>query len=248
MSWLFDDNKNKVEGLSKEEIYAVLAQAIEDGDLEHIDTSSAFVSKLKSVLTGETHSIEFVTEAQYNTMKQAGTLDSNTYYYITDDSTLEDIEAALESLETDIENIQGNLEEDSPSQFGDYTVSKKKLLWSGNVSISSITPVEICSLSEALSPNAKAVEFICSSNANGDYSIKVPLTNTGGSSKYVIDYGFYPNVTTPYITYTKLYLSYSSNVNKFYGYCERGEYYINTQTSDNIASTMNVTKIYEIIE
>lgn len=155
-----------------------------------------------------------------------------------------------------VELIQGiNLSANKTAQFGDYIVSKKKLLWSGDASIEATSPTEICSLSEALNSNAKAVEFICSSTGNGNYSIKMPFKNTGidsGHLKYVIDFGFYPSSSTPYITYTELYLSYNLsytfNVNKFYGYCKNVNYYINTSTTKDTEATMNVTKIYEIIE
>ena len=105
MFYVLDENKNLVEALDKEGVLALLEQAIEDGDLSHIEADSAFVSKLKSLVNGTTHHVEFVTQSQYNTMEQSGTLVANTYYFITDDDTADDMEALLEELQTKVNNI-----------------------------------------------------------------------------------------------------------------------------------------------
>lgn len=98
MIYVFDDDKNKHEGLSKEQIYAVLEQIIEDGDLEHVEPDSAFVSKFKNRVDGGTYGMAFCTQAEYNTMEQAGTLEQNVLYFITDDEEYEALFAALEDL------------------------------------------------------------------------------------------------------------------------------------------------------
>lgn len=111
--YLLDENKNLVEGYDKEGFLALLEEAIENGDLEHIDENSAVVSKLKSVLNGTTHNIEFVTQAQYNQLKEDEELVPNTYYFITDDTTLEGLEenlndalSRLSSVENDVADIK----------------------------------------------------------------------------------------------------------------------------------------------
>lgn len=98
MFFVLDENKNLVEAYSKEDVLALLEQAIADGDLSHIEEDSAFVSKFKSLINGSTHHIEFVTQAQYNAMEQAGTLTANTYYFITDDTTADDLETAVSGI------------------------------------------------------------------------------------------------------------------------------------------------------
>lgn len=104
--YLLDENKNLVEGFDKEGFLALLEQAIEDGSLENIDENSAVASKLRSVLNGTTHNIEFVTEAQYNQLEAEGELVPNTYYFITDDTTYEGLETTINQVLEDIEALQ----------------------------------------------------------------------------------------------------------------------------------------------
>jgi hypothetical protein len=96
--YVLDENKNKVEAYDKEGVLALLEQAIEDGDLSHIEADSAFVSKIKSLINGTTHHIEFVTQAQFNQLENDDELVPNTYYFITDDTTAEDLEDAVNGI------------------------------------------------------------------------------------------------------------------------------------------------------
>ena len=95
----FDDsNKSKVEILDKEEVYALLAEAIQSGQLPSVDDDTAFVTKLKDPHTGLTHRVCFLTQAQYNQLVAEGKLIGNTYYFITDDTTAEDLESAIQEI------------------------------------------------------------------------------------------------------------------------------------------------------
>ena len=96
--YVLDENNNKVEAYDKEGVLAVLAQAIEDGSLDNITSDSAFISKIKCCVNGVSNNIAFITQAKYNELEANGELRENTYYYITDDTTCEDINAALEEL------------------------------------------------------------------------------------------------------------------------------------------------------
>lgn len=96
--YVLDENKNLVEAYDKEGVLAVLAQAIEDGSLDNITSDSAFISKIKCCVNGVSNNIAFITQAKYNELEANGELRENTYYYITDDTTCEDINAALEAL------------------------------------------------------------------------------------------------------------------------------------------------------
>lgn len=96
--YVLDENNNKVEAYDKEGVLAVLAQAIEDGSLDNITSNSAFISKIKCCVNGVSNNIAFITQAKYNELEAKGELRENTYYYITDDTTAEDINAALEEL------------------------------------------------------------------------------------------------------------------------------------------------------
>ena len=90
-----DNNNNLIEGLSKEEIYALLDEAIRTGQLPSVDDETAFVTKLKCSVTGVASSVAFITEAKYNELRTGGLLKANTLYFITDDTTEYTLENAI---------------------------------------------------------------------------------------------------------------------------------------------------------
>lgn len=90
-----DNNNNLIEGLSKEEIYALLDEAIRTGQLPSVDDETAFVTKLKCSVTGVASSVAFITQAKYNELRTGGLLKANTLYFITDDTTEETLENAI---------------------------------------------------------------------------------------------------------------------------------------------------------
>lgn len=104
--YVLDDNKNLVEAYDKEDVLALLEQAIEDGSLEHITENSGFITKIKSAVDGQTHEISFVTQAKYNELKDAGSLVEGAYYFITDDTTAEDLETHMASIGTDVTALE----------------------------------------------------------------------------------------------------------------------------------------------
>ena len=123
--YLLDENKNLVEGFDKEGFLALLEQAIEQGSLEDIDEDSAVASKIRSVLNGTTHHIEFVTQAQYNQLVADEELVVNTYYFITDDTTAEDLEEVVERNTTDINELKNRTAdlEELTEQLEDYSLT-----------------------------------------------------------------------------------------------------------------------------
>ena len=149
MFYVYDDKNNKVEAYDKEGVLALLEQVIEGGSLENIDANTAFVTKLKDFIDGETHKVAFITQATYNELLAAGTLEAGAYYFITDDTSLEDLETAIEDLgeratdlesratdlesrATDLETSVNKLSQSAITQFGDYIYEKKELLWEGS--------------------------------------------------------------------------------------------------------------------
>ena len=105
MKYVLDDNNNKIEAYDKEEVLAVLEQAIKDGSLAGITADSGFITKIRSFVTGETNKIAFITQAKYNELEAAGELIPNAYYYITDDTTADDINSILNSLLSTTQNL-----------------------------------------------------------------------------------------------------------------------------------------------
>ncbi len=111
--YLLDENKNLVEGFDKEGFLALLEQAIEQGSLENIDENSAVASKIRSVLNGTTHHIEFVTQAQFNQLQADEQLVANTYYFITDDQDWESLEQHIAQYEEHVTELEAELENGS---------------------------------------------------------------------------------------------------------------------------------------
>ena len=112
--YVHDENHNRILAYSAEEVLSVLAQAIEDGDLDNITADAAFITRLKSILDGKTYFVAFLTQSEYNALVQADELEENTIYYITDDSTLDDLQTAFatfqERASADILQLQSNFQ------------------------------------------------------------------------------------------------------------------------------------------
>lgn len=108
--YVLDENNNKVEAYDKEGVLAVLEQAIENGSLEQITANSAFVTKLKCCVGGGTYKMAFITQEKYNELKTNSQLSSDTIYWITDDTTCEEINKALTSINNNITSINNRLD------------------------------------------------------------------------------------------------------------------------------------------
>lgn len=104
-NWVHDDLNNRIEALSKEEVYALLAQAIQQGQLPVLEQDTAFVTMIKSIVDGQAYKIGFCTQAQYNQLAASGQLQQNAYYWITDDTTYEDLVAYIEEIAANIDEI-----------------------------------------------------------------------------------------------------------------------------------------------
>lgn len=104
--YVLDENKNLVLSFDAEGFLAILQQAIADQSLANIDPDSAVASKLRSIINGTVHHIEFVTAAQYSDLVNRGEIVAGTYYFITDDTTEEDLEAAIAQLQEGVSTLQ----------------------------------------------------------------------------------------------------------------------------------------------
>lgn len=107
--YVLDENNNRIEALDKEGVYAVLEQAIADGSLANLVADAAFVSKLRCCVTGGTNKVAFVTQAKYNELKASNQLVTNCLYYITDDTSAEDIDEQFNALNTAINSLDNKI-------------------------------------------------------------------------------------------------------------------------------------------
>lgn len=139
MNYVLDDKGNKIEAYSKEEILSVLQQCIDDGSLSGIDAQSAFVSKLKCCVGGDTYPISFVTQAKYNELKQNKQLVKNQLYFITDDMTEEVLEQNINDLWTEMEAVNETIKKIIAGKVGDVIFSPKKLLFSSDEGVKTYT-------------------------------------------------------------------------------------------------------------
>ena len=103
--YIHDDLNNRIEGLSKEEIYALIDEVIETGELP-TNLQAAFVTALKSIVDGQAYKIGFCSQAEYNALEAGGNLEPNALYIITDDSSYNDLATAINTNADDIDSLE----------------------------------------------------------------------------------------------------------------------------------------------
>ena len=107
--YVHDDNNNRIEALSKEEIYALLAAAIQQGQLPSVAEDTAFVTMIKSIVDALPYKIGLCTQAQYNELEAEGELQANALYIITDDETYDEIIQAIDNLGSDTQALNDDI-------------------------------------------------------------------------------------------------------------------------------------------
>ena len=88
--YCFCDSNCKFETMTKEQILAAIAQAVETGSVGDCDTG--FVTKIKELNGGKTVTFWVGRQVEYNALQEK---DSNCMYIITDDTLHADIDKAL---------------------------------------------------------------------------------------------------------------------------------------------------------
>ena len=91
--YCFCGSNCKYETMTKEQILAAITQAVENGAVSDVDTG--FVTKVKELNRGSFVSFWVGTKAQYNALEQHA---ENCFYVITDDTTQDDLRAAVDSI------------------------------------------------------------------------------------------------------------------------------------------------------
>lgn len=130
MFYVLDEHHNLIEAYDKEGVLAVLAQAIADGSLSGITENSAFVSQLKCCVSGQANKVAFVTQAKFNEMKASDSLLANCLYFVTDDTTADDIDETLTEL---TDTVNGILKSVNDIISGETVVQRSALLTGGKV-------------------------------------------------------------------------------------------------------------------
>lgn len=108
--YVLDDNNNKVEAFDKEGVLNAIEEAIKNGSLEGLVADAGFITKLKCCVSGSTNKMAFITQAKYNELVASGLVEDNTYYFIYDDTTAENIEDQIEYINNEISTISNHLQ------------------------------------------------------------------------------------------------------------------------------------------
>lgn len=90
----------KFESMTKEQILAAIAQAVETGEIQDVDTG--FVTTIKEQNNGKGLKFWVGTQAEYNALETKAT---NCFYIITDDTYSDDINAAVEEMKKEVEAL-----------------------------------------------------------------------------------------------------------------------------------------------
>lgn len=105
MKHLFDDqDKNKYEAYTKQEVLELLQEVIQSGELP--EELNGLVITLKNPIDNLGYKIAFCTQAKYNELVANEELETNCYYFITDDSSwddfMEQVNDAIDDMQSDI--------------------------------------------------------------------------------------------------------------------------------------------------
>jgi hypothetical protein len=90
--------------MTKEQILAAIEQAVSTGEIKDVDTG--FVTKIKEQNANAALSFWVGTSAQYNAIAEKV---ENCFYIITDETAEEDINKAIEQIQTNIESLESRL-------------------------------------------------------------------------------------------------------------------------------------------
>lgn len=106
MFFCLDENKNLVEALDKQGVLNALETAIRDGSLKNLVADSAFVNKLKCCVGGDTFQVAFIPQAKFNELAAVNQLKSNCLYFITDETTVDDLDETIANLNQELSDIK----------------------------------------------------------------------------------------------------------------------------------------------
>lgn len=112
----------RYESMTKEQIMTAIEQAISTGEIGDVDTG--FVTKIKEQNNGAGLSFWVGTQAEYNALDPKL---NNCFYIITDDTTADDINAAIEALQARLATIENKVNN-----------KMNVVLWQGRVDVGDI--------------------------------------------------------------------------------------------------------------
>lgn len=254
MFYVLDEKGNRVEAFDKQGYLNFLQQAIENGDLAGIDAESAFVSKLKCCVGGQTYQLAFVTEAVYNQLKENNQLKLGILYFITDDTSYDILVDAINDIikgkitvpsaenSTKVNGLEIVRSPAGVLKIGDVIIPQKKLLWSGEETDTIVgsgvsSSIEI-DLGKDLTNKTLEIEVLESVGSTSDIAhqfIKYKvITPQSKSNSFVFSFSDRVRVNIYCLESSKTKLSF--------------RFETTTNVPSAYTSYVGVYKIYEIIE
>lgn len=109
------DSKSNFESMTKEQILEAIAQAIQTGQIAELDTG--FITILKEINKGKALRFWVGTSAEFNALEQQET---NVLYIKIDDTSAQDISAALQAMGDEIDEQAAQLQ-DHEEQLNDIS-------------------------------------------------------------------------------------------------------------------------------
>lgn len=92
--YVHDENHNRYEGMTREQIINAIVQAVEQGEITDLD--DGFITKIKEQNGNNNIQLWIGTSAQFNALE---TKDENTLYILTDDDSADDWDQIAEDVE-----------------------------------------------------------------------------------------------------------------------------------------------------
>ena len=116
--YVFDGANNRYDSMTKEQILSAITSAIETHSISNVDTG--FVTTLKEQNNQTGLKFWVGTQAEYNALVSSHSLEGDTFYIIGDDTTIDDLQAAIAELQTSFSEIgstittmQGNISDNA---------------------------------------------------------------------------------------------------------------------------------------
>jgi hypothetical protein len=144
------DNNCKYEGMTKEQIYAAIVQAVNEGTIGEIDTG--FITTIKTV-NGTPLRFFVGTQAEYDTLTDK--IKQNLFAIITNDTNKEGLLSAISALQTNFSEFEKGIKKGtvivmSASQLNNNgTFFARKSIWKGSQNIAKESYVDLITTEDA---------------------------------------------------------------------------------------------------
>lgn len=102
--YVLSAGNNLYESMTKEQILSAIAQAVEGHTISDVDTG--FVEKIKEQNAKSNLKFWVGTTAQYNALPEK---ESGCYYILTDDTTFDDMESAVNEMQASVNEMQATI-------------------------------------------------------------------------------------------------------------------------------------------